>query len=273
MSAVHEVDSVARCVQLGAADYLFKPFNPVLLKARVDACLEQKRLRDREHEHIAQIKLEQERSERLLLSIFPKSIAEQLKRDGARSIAQSFADATVLFAALSGFSRVAALRPAPAVVELLNRYFSAFDALAERHGVEKVKTIGDTYMAVAGLPEPRPDHAEAIADMALSMQQATAGIDTGSGAGDRLSLRVGVHTGPVVAGVIGTRRFAYDLWGQTVSVAGQMETFGLAGSIQVTATTYERLKDKYLFEERGAFYLNGGGEIETYLLRGRKAPR
>jgi class 3 adenylate cyclase len=175
-----------------------------------------------------------------------------------------------MFADLTEFSRVTANKSPDAVVELLNRYFSAFDRLADRLGVEKVKTIGDTYVAVAGVPAPRPDHAEAVAELALSMQQAAARIDPGAGTGEPLSLRVGINTGPVVAGVIGTRKYAYDLWGRTVNIASQMESLGLQGSIQVTAATYERLKDKYLFEERGAFYVRDGGEVETYLLRGRR---
>jgi class 3 adenylate cyclase len=155
------------------------------------------------------------------------------------------------------------------VVALLDRFFSAFDALAERHGVEKIKTISDTYMVAGGVPVPRPDHARAVADMALGMQQDVARL--GTGIRERLSLRIGIHSGPVVAGVIGTTKFAYDLWGETVNTASQMESYGLAGSIQVSAATYEQLRDDYLFEPRGAFYVAGAGDVETHLLTGKKA--
>lgn len=271
VSAVTETESVVRCIELGAEDYLVKPFNPVLLRARVGASLERKRLRDRDRELLAQLRTEKERSERLLLSIFPKAVADRLRAGEEAEIAENFPEASVLFADLNDFSRVSAIRPAHEVVKLLNTFFSAFDALAERHGVEKIKTIADAYLAVAGLPTPRPDHAEAVAELALSMQSAVARIDAGPLG--PFSLRVGIHSGPVVAGVIGTTKFAYDLWGETVNLAAEMESYGLPGSIQVTAATYQRLRDKYLFEERGAFYVKNRGEIETYLLRGRMRTR
>src|SRR5688572_15252439 len=268
ISATSEMESVVRCIELGADDFLFKPFEPVLLKARVGASLEKKRLRDREREHFAELKAEQEKSERLLLSIFPKAVAERLKAGDGAVIAQSFPQATVLYANLSGFAHVSVTRPATQVVELLDRYFSAFDRLAEQHGVEKIKTISDTYMLAGGVPLPQAEHARAVADMALSMQKEVARI--GAGIREHLSLRVGIHTGPVVAGVIGKKKFAYDLWGETVTTASQMEAYGLAGAIQVSAATYELLQDDYLFEPRGRFYVLGTGEVSTYLLIGKR---
>jgi class 3 adenylate cyclase len=150
-------------------------------------------------------------------------------------------------------------------VNLLNEIFSLFDQLAEKHGLEKIKTIGDAYMAVAGLPMPRSDHAEAVADMALELQQEITHV-----AGGVLQVRIGIHTGPVVAGVIGKKKFSYDLWGDTVNTASRMESHGVAGQIQVTEATYEHLRCKYLFEQRGAIEVKGKGKLMTYLLMGKK---
>jgi class 3 adenylate cyclase len=147
---------------------------------------------------------------------------------------------------------------------LLNQIFSAFDELAQQHGVEKIKTIGDAYMAVGGLPTPRLDHAEAIAEMAIDMLDVIARFKTETG--ELLSMRIGMNTGPVVAGVIGTNKFIYDLWGDTVNIASRMESQGIADCIQVTAETYNRLRDKYLFEERGDIPIKGKGEVTTYIL-------
>jgi adenylate cyclase len=271
VSAVSEVDSVARCVQLGAEDYLFKPFNAVLLKARVAASLENKRLRDRERRVLAELSAEKEKTESLLHSIFPKTIVARLKTTRSTSIADSVPEATILWADIANFGELSAGKGPTEVVGLLNLVFTAFDGLCERHGVEKIKTIGDAFIAAGGVPSPRPDHAEAVADLALAMQQEVVRLNTGLR--DPFSLKIGLDSGPVVAGVIGTTKFAYDVWGPAVDTAAQMETYGLPGGIQVTANVYGRLKDKYMFESRGAFYVHGEGEVETYLLRGRRPGR
>jgi len=153
------------------------------------------------------------------------------------------------------------------VVQVLDDLFTAFDRLAERHGLEKIKTIGDAYMAVGGLPEPRPDHAEAVAEMALAMREETARHRDPSG--QPLALRIGIDTGPVVAGVIGTTKFSYDLWGDTVNTASRMESSGVPGCIQVTERTYRRLRDGYRFERRGPIQIKGKGELVTWFLVGR----
>jgi class 3 adenylate cyclase len=210
--------------------------------------------------------LEQERSERLLLNVLPASIAERLKA-GEEVIADAFPDVTVLFADLVGFTR-SSRRISPAqVVALLNDLYSVFDRLAQRHGLEKIKTIGDAYMVAGGLPDPRPDHAEAIADLALAIQDEVARRADPSG--KPLQVRIGIDTGPVEAGVIGTSKFSYDLWGDTVNTASRMESHGIAGCIQVTARTYQRLRDSYRFQRRGPIPVRGMGEMVTYFLLGR----
>jgi class 3 adenylate cyclase len=267
ISALDEMESVVKCIKMGAEDYLPKPFDPVLLKARIEACLEKKRLRDQEQAYLRQLQVEREKSELLLLNILPKPIAERLKQ-GESIIADSFVEVTVLFADIVGFTSLSTHMLATELIVLLNEIFCAFDQLANYHDLEKIKTIGDAYMVVGGLPTPRSDHAEAIAEMALDIQSVIAQFKADND--KSLSMRIGVHTGPVVAGVIGKQKFSYDLWGDTVNIAHRMESHGLSGHIQVTATTYERLRDKYLFEERGMIEVKGKGEMMTYFLLGRK---
>lgn len=267
ISALDDIQSVIKCIELGAEDYLSKPFNKILLQARIRNCLEKKWLHDQELEYLKQLQIEQEKSERLLLSILPYPVAEQLKQ-GQNTIADSFPDATVLFADIVEFTKFAADRSPLEVVSMLNKIFSAFDWLAHKHGVEKIKTIGDAYMVVGGIPTPRIDHAEAIADMALDMLTEISRFQTSTG--EQLNIRIGINSGPVVAGVIGTNKFIYDLWGDTVNISSRMESTGLLGCIQVTAATYNLLKDQYLFEERGIIDIKGKGEVTTYLLKGRK---
>ena len=215
----------------------------------------------------AGLKHEQQRSERLLLNILPRPIAERLKGEH-RSIADGFAEVSVLFADVVGFTAMSARMPPADLVQILNRVFSMFDNLAERHGLEKIKTIGDCYMAVAGSPPPRPDHARAVAEMAIEMQAALAEFDTGTA--DKLRIRIGINSGPVVAGVIGLRKFIYDLWGDTVNVASRMESTGVAGAVQVSDATYRLLRDEYAFESRGTIHVKGKGDMAAWLLTGRQ---
>ncbi|HEY9653012.1 MAG TPA: adenylate/guanylate cyclase domain-containing protein [Coleofasciculaceae cyanobacterium] len=211
--------------------------------------------------------LERERSERLLLNILPKAIAERLKNEKS-IIADQFAEATVLFADIVGFTQLSSKISAAELVVLLNCMFSMFDQLTEQHGAEKIKTIGDAYMVAAGLPTHRSDHAQAIANLALDMQKAIAEFNAEQN--QSFSIRIGINTGPVVAGVIGLKRFIYDLWGDTVNVASRMESHGLAGGIQVSETTYQCLKEQYLFEKRGIIQVKGRGEMTTYFLIGKQ---
>ena len=213
------------------------------------------------------LKVQQEQSEKLLLNILPKPIAERLKAKQS-TIADSFADVSVLFADIVGFTELSARMSPTELVKRLNVIFSHFDQLAEKYGVEKIKTIGDAYMVVGGLPMPRDDHAEAIAQMALGMQAKIAKLCADTG--EKLAIRVGINSGPVVAGVIGVSKFTYDLWGDTVNVAARMEATGFAGRIQVTDVTYELLKDKYLCEKRGVIQVKGKGNMMTYWLLEKK---
>ncbi len=209
----------------------------------------------------------QEKSERLLLSILPQPIAEQLK-EGKSSIAEGFASVTILFADIVGFTILSQKIPPQELVKLLNEIFSDFDRLSDRYGLEKIKTIGDAYMAVGGLPNPCENHAQLVAEMALDMQQDVAKFNKKHRV--KLSIRIGINTGPVVAGVIGTKKFIYDLWGDAVNTASRMESHGISGAIQVSQETYQLLQNQYIFKERGVIKIKGKGEMKTYLLIGRK---
>jgi len=215
----------------------------------------------------AQLSQEKERSEQLLLNILPADIADRLKLNN-ESPAEHFEEVTILFADIVGFTDLSARTEPMQLVAGLNQIFSAFDEMTEKHGLEKIKTIGDAYMVVGGLPTPRLNHAEAIADMALEMQAYMKTLE--SNLGESLQIRIGINTGSVIAGVIGIKKFIYDLWGDAVNVASRMESHGQPDYIQVTNTTYERLKDKYILEERGSIFVKGRGEMITYWLVGRR---
>ncbi len=220
-----------------------------------------------------ELRRQRQQAEYLLLNILPQPIAERLKTQEQKgtdqTIADNFAESTVLFADLVGFTTIAAETSPIDLVNLLNQIFSTFDRLADRYKLEKIKTIGDAYMVVGGLPVPRPDHTDAIANLALEMQSAIAQFATP--AGMPFQMRIGIHTGPVTAGVIGIKKFIYDLWGDTVNLASRMESQGLPGRIQVTETTYEKLRDRYYLEKRGEIDVKGRGHITTYWLTGKRS--
>ena len=220
-------------------------------------------LEERVAQRTAQLKYEKEKSETLLLNILPEPIARRLKQEPG-AIAEHFEEATILFADIVGFTPLSARLKPVELVTLLDRIFSAFDDLADRFGLEKIKTIGDAYMVVGGLPVPRKDHAEAIAKMALEMQRSVA-IFRQEHQTD-LQIRIGINTGVVVAGVIGRKKFIYDLWGDAVNVASRMESSGEPGKIQVTAAVYQRLKHCFLLEERGIINVKGKGKTAAYWL-------
>jgi class 3 adenylate cyclase len=207
------------------------------------------------------------RSEGLLLNVLPKAIADRLKRHPG-VIADAHPNVTVLFADVVDFTVFAERTPPEGLVSVLDQIFSDFDALTARHGLEKIKTIGDAYMVASGLPARRADHASAMADVALEMQTDFARLCAGLGV--NLAIRVGMDSGPVVAGVIGRKKFIYDLWGDTVNSASRMESHGLPGRIQVGDAAYRLLRDQYLFEDRGEIEVKGKGRLHAYLLTGRR---
>lgn len=275
-SGLDELNAVVRCIELGAEDFLPKPVNSVLLRARVGASIERKQMRDLErllHLELQQekqnLEREQEKSERLLLNILPREIAGRLKQ-GEQTIAERHDNVTVLFADLVNFTPLASCTDPVELFSLLNNLFSRFDRLTDLHGLEKIKTIGDCYMAVSGIPVPRPDHAVAAARMGLAMLAAVA--DLNHSLGTSLSLRIGLNSGPAVAGVIGRKKFTYDLWGPAVNLASRMESSGEAGRIHLSAATGELLQGKFELTDRGPVCCKGLGEIHTCWLDGAKPP-
>ena len=278
-----DLDNLRDAFAAGAIDYIIKPANEVELLARVRSAVrlkhetDHRKARERELKTLNQrlegvladlaeqhqlLQREQAKSEQLLLNILPPSIAERLKQ-APGIIADRFEAVTVLFADIVGFTELAAGIAPEALVNLLNKIFSRFDQLAEQHGLEKIKAIGDSSMAVGGLPMPRPDHARAVAAMALDMQAAVQALSDGA-----LSVRIGIHSGPVVAGVIGMKKFSYDLWGDTVNVASRMESHGQAGTIQVSEATFRLIRHAFQCEPRGCIHVKGKGAMPVWCLLG-----
>jgi guanylate cyclase len=210
----------------------------------------------------------QQRVESLLLNILPDEIARRLQEE-PQAIADHFDEVSILFADVVDFTPLSSRLGPKELVDLLDRLFSSFDELADRYGVEKIKTIGDCYMVAAGVPRPRPDHAHALVRMALEMQQCAKGCLPGEGERD-LQLRIGISSGPVVAGVIGRRRFLYDLWGDTVNMASRMESHGFPDMIQITRSTWELVREDFVTEHRGLVPVKGKGEVDTWYLLGAK---
>ncbi len=261
ISALDEVWDKVKAFNVGGVDYITKPFHDEEVLARVANQLQIQALQNA-------LRKEQQKSENLLLNILPKAIVEELKQT-QKATPMLFEQATFLFADIVRFTPMSSPMPPGDVVDLLNLVFSSFDALAQQHGVEKIRTIGDSYFLAGGIPVVREDHAEAIAEMALDMQQAIARFTWPNG--EPLALRIGINTGgPVVGAVIGTKKFAYDVWGNAVNLASRMESQGEPGKIQVTNDTYQRLRHQYLFVERGAIAVKGQGEMITYWLMSRK---
>jgi adenylate cyclase len=242
-----ETEDIVRGFEVGAVDYVGKPFNAHELLARVRTHLEIGRL-NRENQ-------------RLLLNVLPAQIAERLKKSEG-ILAERFDDVSVLFTDIVGFTSLSTKLTPTEIVELLNRLFSGFDELCDRHQVEKIKTIGDAYMAVGGLPQPRHGHLESLARVALEMQHIVDDIGGAQG----LAVRTGIHVGTAVAGVIGIRKFSYDVWGDTVNTASRLEYHGTAGRVHVSDTVFERLGDTFEFEPRGMVELRGRGPMSTYFL-------
>ena len=246
-------EDVVRGFEAGAVDYVAKPFNSHELLARVRT-------------HLTIDRLNQENTQ-LLLNVLPAPIAAKLKKQPGH-IAERYEDASVLFADIVGFTQLSARLSPSELLDLLNRIFSGFDELAGERKLEKIKTIGDAYMVAGGLPEPHPDHLGAMASLALAMQESI--LQTSSEFGG-LKLRIGLHAGSVIAGVIGTRKFIYDVWGDTVNTASRLESHGEPGRVQVSDMVFQRLQSRFDFELRGAVELKGRGSMNTYFLNRAKA--
>ncbi|MEQ8963761.1 MAG: adenylate/guanylate cyclase domain-containing protein [Coleofasciculus sp. C2-GNP5-27] len=256
ITALEDKKSVNQAFEAGATDYVTKPIHwPVLLQ-RVRRLILQSQL-------YIQLIQSQERTERLLLNILPEPIAQRLQQSEG-VIADYFENVSVLFADMVGFTQLSAQVSPRELVVKLNAIFSQFDQLTEQYGLEKIKTIGDGYMVAAGLPIPRDDHADVSLEMALAMQESMNQLRQKTG--DPLSLRIGIHTGSVVAGVIGTKKFSYDLWGDTVNTASRMEQQGVSNCIQIAEATYQQLSNPHLFRERGLIDIKGKGQMKTYIL-------
>jgi adenylate cyclase len=266
-----------RALKAGAKDFVSKPFDLAEVLMRVSNMLEVRLLHVEMKSLYDRVVEQQKMSERLLLNVLPHSIAERLKGrpDVATDcftdvIADTFPEATVLFADIVEFTKISTGLPPQELVALLNGIFTDFDRIAENRGLEKIKTSGDAYMAVAGLPIPTPDHATRSAHMALDMLEAMDRFNARSGY--KLQVRIGINTGAVVAGVIGTsRNFIYDMWGDAVNVASLMESHGVAGRVHMTESTRGRLSEPFLLEKRGTIDLQGKGPMETWFLTGRSA--
>jgi class 3 adenylate cyclase len=250
LTAKTETADIVKGFEVGAVDYVAKPFNTHELLARVRT-------------HLALDHLHRE-NQRLLLNVLPAPIAEKLKKQNG-IIAERFDDVSVMFADIVGFTPLSARLSPTELLQLLNRVFSGFDELAGRHGLEKIKTIGDAYMVAGGLPEPHADHLGAMATLALAMLDNAAQVPLASGS---LSLRVGLHVGTVTAGVIGIRKFIYDVWGDTVNTASRLESHGAPGRVQVSDEVFRRLDGRFIFEPRGTIELKGRGPMSTYFLNG-----
>ncbi len=271
-----------RALEEGAKDFISKPFELAEVLARVRNMLEVRLLHLETKKLYDRVVAEQRVSERLLLNVLPKAIVERLNKqslditdtllgvlgdDSLPLIADSSPDVTVLFADIVGFTQFSASVKPEKLVILLNEIFSGFDSIADLRGLEKIKTIGDAYMAVAGLPVSVADHVERAAHMALDMLDALEAFNQRNG--HQLKMRIGIDTGAVVAGVIGKRKFIYDLWGDTVNIASRMESQGLAGMIQLTESTRHRLSEPFQCVARGAINIQGKGEMNTWFLQSR----
>ena len=263
MSGVNATDSIVRSIEAGADDFLVKPLDPLLLRVRLSALLERKFLRDREAARTEQLRMEREKSERLLRAMLPRAIVERLRR-GETVIADHHASATVMFCDLVNFTALAGRLPAGRIVALLNSVFSKLDELTAANDLEKIKTIGDAYMVVGGLTRAREDHVAAVIAMARGVPAAV--HQAGANHGELLAVRIGVHTGPVIAGVISTDKMAYDVWGDTVNVASRMERTGMPGRVHITAEVRAALNGDQGCEALPPIDIKGKGPMETFLL-------
>jgi adenylate cyclase len=245
ISADTDTEKISKCIELGADDYLPKPFNPNILRARIGSALRRNSLRTMEADYLSRVEKQKGHSETLLRNILPAEIAFRL-RNGESNIADHYDDATVLFADIVGFGKITARMKAYEIIECLNQLFSEFDRLADAYGVEKIKTSGDSYMAVAGIPRPSANHPRMAAELALEMIDAVGQLPLRLP--EPFSIRVGLHSGPVMAGVIGTRKFTYDVWGDTVNIAARMEAASQPNRVLSSASTAKALGRDFVLD-------------------------
>ena len=271
ISALDQINSVVRCIESGAEDYLSKPFDPVLLRARIGACLEKKRLRDEQKRKHAELEVaigeaenQRRESESLLRNILPAQIAEELRGRGQVE-PRYFEDVTILFSDFVGFTHATENLAAEDLVNLLHCYFTAFDKIVGRYGLEKLKTIGDSYMLVGGLPERNPSHPVDAVMAAFEMVRAVEELSTEEAP---WRVRIGIHTGPVIAGVVGIKKFAFDIWGESVNFSSRMESSGAPNRVNMSARTYSRVKDFFECEARGQVTTKEGKPYEMYFAKG-----
>jgi adenylate cyclase len=271
ISALDQIDSVVRCIETGAEDYLNKPFDPVLLRARIGACLEKKRLRDEQKRKHAELELaigeaenQRRESESLLRNILPAQIAAELRGRGQVE-PRYFEDVTILFSDFVGFTHATENLAAEDLVNLLHCYFTAFDKIVGRYGLEKLKTIGDSYMLVGGLPERNPSHPVDAVMAAFEMVRAVEELSTEEAP---WRVRIGIHTGPVIAGVVGIKKFAFDIWGESVNFSSRMESSGAPNRVNMSARTYSRVKDFFECEARGQVATKEGKPYDMYFAKG-----
>ena len=263
VTALDDLGSAIRCIEAGAEDYLTKPVEESLLMARVMAGLERKYLRNRERGLFREVEAERAKADELLFEVIPEHWARRLKK-GEKHVADALPEATVFFSDFVGFTKLSSMITPRRLLHLLNRIFRIFDRQVMRHRMEKIKTIGDAYLAVGGLPPNQEDHAVRCMQFAIAILREVAIFNQYSGM--RLQLRIGISTGPIVAGVIGEGRFNIDVWGETVTLAHQMEAQGLPDRIHVTDSTVEQMTDRLRFEPHQEIRTSQGGRVKTYLL-------
>ena len=256
ISGVEAMDSIVRCIELGAEDYLSKPFNPVMLRARVNASLEKKRLRNMEGKHLSQIKLEKKRSDQLLNVILPAAAASELKATG-KVVPRSYDNAAILFCDIVSFTNYCSNHTAEEVVGGLQDLFTKFEEIARKHQMEKIKTIGDEFMASAGLTVHNFQPLLSVIKCGLDMVEATKGLETG------WEVRVGVHAGPVVAGIVGDEKYQFDVWGDTVNMAARMAGLGAPGAVLMSIDSWLQVQDECEGRSLGQIEVKGKGSIEV----------
>jgi len=271
ITAVDDVESIIRCVEMGADDYLLKPFNRVLLRARIGSLLERKRLRDQELRNTAQLtnmikemEVQRERSQTLLLNILPMIVAEELQQKGMVE-PMYFEDVSILFADIVGFTLSTEQLPADELVYSLHEYFTAFDHIVERYALEKLKTIGDCYMLAGVVPVRSPSNPVDVVLAALEMVHAVKELSCRGPVS--WQVRIGVNTGPVIAGVVGIKKFAFDIWGDAVNYSARMESSGQPGRVNLSGSTFARVKDFFDCEKQEKVRVKEGRDVDTYLVK------